>query len=109
MDDLAFVAASLGKSGLYHETITVAYLLLIRERMERGNEARFEEFAARNTDLLCWRPSVLERYYREDTLASDLARRCFVLPDRLAGPSAGEPGPTVRGQVSPGQALWGRA
>ncbi len=77
-------AASVGKSGLYHETITWAYLLLIRERMERGAPAAsFEEFATSNPDLLSWRPSILETYYREETLRSDLARRVFLLPDRL--------------------------
>ena len=76
-------AASLGKAGLYHETITVAFLLLIHERQQRQLAVSFSEFAAQNPDLLRWRPSVLDRYYREETLASDLARRAFLLPDRL--------------------------
>ena len=76
-------AASIGKGGLYHETITWAYLLLIRERMETGGEREsFPEFARRNPDLLVWKPSILDRYYREETLRSELARRVFVLPDR---------------------------
>lgn len=74
---------SLGQTGLYHETITVAYLLLIHERQERDGAATFEEFAAKHADLLGWRPSVLDQYYRRETLDSDLARRTFVLPDRL--------------------------
>jgi hypothetical protein len=73
-----------GKPGLYHETITWAYLLLIRERMALFGEAGgFEEFAAANPDLLTWKPSVLGRYYREETLGSELARRVFLLPDRV--------------------------
>jgi hypothetical protein len=77
-------AESKGKSGLYHETITWAYLLLIRERMERGGGGgSFDEFATRNPDLLAWKPSILDSYYRKETLASDLARRVFLLPDRL--------------------------
>jgi hypothetical protein len=44
-------AASLGKSRLYHETITWAYVLLINERMERsGRDASWEEFAESNAD-----------------------------------------------------------
>lgn len=75
-------AAANGHGGLYHETITWAYLLLIRERAARGGTGEtFEEFAARNPDLLSWRPSILQSYYREETLASDLARRVFVMPD----------------------------
>jgi hypothetical protein len=76
-------AESKGKSGLYHETITWAYLLLINERIEHGGRSiGWEEFAASNADLLTWRPSVLEAYYAPETLASDVARRVFVLPDR---------------------------
>jgi hypothetical protein len=71
-----------GKPGLYHETITWAYLLLIRERMARAEEGEtFEEFAAANPDLLTWKPSVLESYYQAETLGSELARRVFVMPD----------------------------
>jgi len=80
---LARLAASFQKSSLYHETITWAYLLLIRERIERvGRGSSFEEFAEANPDLMTWRPSVLKSYYRDETLASPLARRVFLLPDR---------------------------
>jgi hypothetical protein len=75
-------ATANGHPGLYHETITWAYLLLIRERMERGGAGDFEEFAAMNPDLLTWKPSVLDRYYAPETLGSELARRVFVMPDR---------------------------
>jgi hypothetical protein len=79
-------AARLGKEGVYHETITVAYLLLIQERMARGGAGdSYQEFADRNPDLLTWGPSVLDRYYRKETLGSELARRVFLLPDRLDG------------------------
>jgi hypothetical protein len=75
------LAAAAGKPERYHETITWAFLLLINERMERtGRELDWDEFARRNPDLLRWRPSILEDYYPPDVLASDLARRVFVLP-----------------------------
>lgn len=78
-------AGSLGKSDRYHETITWAYLLLIRERMARtGPEESWEHFAEANADLLDWEPNVLKRYYREETLRSELARQVFVFPDRTA-------------------------
>ena len=77
-------AAANDKPGLYHETITWAYLLLVNERMERGGRATgWGEFAASNPDLMTWRPTVLDRYYTSETLGSDLARRSFVLPDRV--------------------------
>jgi hypothetical protein len=77
-----------GKPGLYHETITWAYLLLIRERMARAADGEmggsFEAFAAAHPDLLTWKPSILASYYREETLGSELARQVFLLPDRVA-------------------------
>ena len=42
-------------------------------------------------DLLAWKPSALDRLYTPETLASDRARRVFVMPDRPgcgAGPDA---------------------
>ncbi len=76
-------ATANGKPGLYHETITWAYLLLIRERRERmAREHSWEEFCAANADLLSWKESILKRYYTDATLKSDFARRIFVLPDR---------------------------
>ena len=74
-------AASLGKPDRYHETITWAYLLLIHERLQREPTNDFESFARANPDLLVWHPSVLDAYYRPETLKSDLARRAFVMPD----------------------------
>ena len=77
-------ALARGKPGLYHETITVAFVLLINERLDGAATGEtWAQFADRNQDLLTWRPSVLDRYYRPDTIASDRARRTFVLPDRL--------------------------
>lgn len=70
-----------GNSGLYHETITFAFLFLIHERMQRCEAATFEEFAIANEDLFAWKPSILDRYYSAETLGSDLARRTFVMPD----------------------------
>jgi hypothetical protein len=76
-------AAARGKTGLYHETITWAYVFLIHERMKRaGGKQCWEEFAAANPDLLNWQTSILKSLYREETLRSELARRVFVLPDR---------------------------
>jgi hypothetical protein len=68
---------------LYHETITWAFMLLIRERMARSGQSQsWPEFAAANPDLLTWKNNVLKRYYRDETLASDLAKRTFLFPDK---------------------------
>lgn len=74
-------AAGAGKPEIYHETITWAYLVLIRDRMDRaGAGVQWQEFAARNEDLFAWKPSILDRIYGYDLLASERARRGFVLP-----------------------------
>jgi hypothetical protein len=73
-----------GVPGLYHETITWAYLLLIHERMQRGGPRDWQTFRVANGDLFTRNPSILERYYASETLQSDTARRTFVLPDARA-------------------------
>ena len=77
-------AASLGKATLYHETITWAYILLIQERIARGSADTWQMFVEKNADLLDWQENILKRYYREETLKSDLAKRIFVFPDKPA-------------------------
>src|ERR1035441_2808103 len=84
-------ALSRGKPRLYHQTITWAYLLLTRERIARAGSLpasiqSWEEFSEHNPDLLAWRGGVLERYYSQSLLDSDLARRVFVFPDRCTVP-----------------------
>lgn len=76
-------AAARGQTQLYNETITCAYFFLIRERMARSNGTGWEEFALQNPDLLTWKNGILNRYYRETTLKSDLARTVFVFPDNF--------------------------
>lgn len=76
------LAAAAGKPGLCHETLTWAYVLLVNERRAARGAEGWPGFAARNPDLLWWRPSLLEaKYYREETLWSERARTVFVLPD----------------------------
>ena len=76
-------AEAKGAHGLYHETITWAFLLLIAERQARTGAATWEQFAAAHSDLLVWKPSILHRYYSKELLASDLARRTFLMPDLI--------------------------
>jgi hypothetical protein len=81
---LAAYARERGKPDRYHETITWAFVFLVRERTARsGRDQSWQEFAAANPDLLSWKESVLRSYYHDATLRSDLARRTFLPPDRL--------------------------
>jgi hypothetical protein len=75
----AFAAAQ-GKPDLYHETVTVAYMLLIADRLAAGRDLPWKTFAERNPDLLTWKPSILSRFYSEDVLWSDRARQVFLMP-----------------------------
>jgi hypothetical protein len=89
-------AAARGKPQLYHETITWAFLFLIRERLARGGNGRtWEEFSSANADLLDWKESVLKKYYRDETLRSALARGTFLMPDRVD--AGGRDGDAPRG------------
>jgi hypothetical protein len=74
-----------GKSRLYNETITWAYIFLIRERMIRAKRPQtWAEFQAENQDLLSWKSSILKKYYRTETLSSDLAKGTFLFPDKIS-------------------------
>ena len=86
-EGLQRLAAACGRPNLYHETITWAFLLLIRERLARALELRgrlpsWDEFAAGNRDLLRGKDHILREYYRDETLKSELARKTFIMPDR---------------------------
>jgi hypothetical protein len=79
-------AAHAGKPGLYHETITYAFLMLINERVADGPTGEtWPEFQARNPDLLKGVRPALGRFYTDERLASERSRAGFVMPDRLAG------------------------
>ncbi|HEX6975346.1 MAG TPA: hypothetical protein VF147_13170 [Vicinamibacterales bacterium] len=77
-------ATAHGAAGKYHETITVAYMLIIADRCTRGRAATWAEFAEENPDLFA-RPSVLEGCYSPEVLMSERARASFVLPDAWRG------------------------
>jgi hypothetical protein len=85
---LARFAAAHGKPQLYNETITWAFLFLIRERMARaGHPQSWLQFSASNSDLLEWKDNILKKYYRAETLTSNLAKSTFLFPDKTgSGP-----------------------
>jgi hypothetical protein len=76
---LRAMAARAGKPQAFNQTITVAFLAVIAERMEAAAGADFAGFAARNADL--FERTLLQRWYRAEQLAAPLARRSFVLPE----------------------------
>jgi hypothetical protein len=79
-------AAHVGKPGLFHETITYAFLMVINERVADGPQGEgWAAFQARNPDVMAGVKAALGRYYTDERLSGDRARAGFVMPDRLAG------------------------
>lgn len=71
-------ARSLGRADRYHETITIAFMALIQEHVyRRGDGGGWEEFKARNPELL--RKDALLAYFPKAVLDSDEARARFML------------------------------
>lgn len=73
-------ATKVGRSNLYHETITVAFMAIVLERIYRDQKLDWRIFLDQNKDL-CDR-ALLSRYYSSSTLESQMARTQFVLDDR---------------------------
>ncbi len=71
-------AKAIGADGLYHETITTAFMAVVNERIRLGGDGGgWPGFAAANPDLFDKR--FLLHYYRPETLCSARARELFVL------------------------------
>jgi hypothetical protein len=76
---LRAMAVRAGKPEAFHQTVTVAFLSLIAERIHSGDYADFDSFARANADLLD--KSALSRWYPSERLLTDTARRTFLLPE----------------------------
>ena len=81
-DGLQALAGKLGKADLYHETVTVAFMALVAERMPAGS-AEWDGFIAQHP-ALCER-GLLDAWYSKALLASGAARARFAMPDRKGG------------------------
>ncbi len=85
-------ATHIGKPELYHETVTIAYLLLVYERMARGpGDARWAQFSRENSDLLTWKGGPFFDFYEAQVLTDRTARFWFVLPASAAARSLEPP------------------
>jgi hypothetical protein len=76
---LQAMAQQAGRPQSFNQTLTIALLALIAQRMERAPGADFAAFAAANPDL--FEKALLARWYRSEQLVSAFARRSFLLPD----------------------------
>ena len=75
---LRAMTEKIGKPEVFHQTLTIAFLSLIAERLHTGDAQDFESFAAANPDLMD--KSAVARCYSPERLALDAARRTFILP-----------------------------
>lgn len=87
-DSLKRFAEHIGKGGLYHETITVAFMSILHQRMTQAPGMQWQVLIAANLDLL--ERNLLQRHYRPETLNSSIARQQFVLADAQACEPADE-------------------
>ena len=76
---LRSMAQQAGKPQAFHQTVTIAFLSLIAERMDGAEYRDFTAFECANPDL--FEKGMLARWYRPERLASDRARRTFLLPE----------------------------
>lgn len=69
----------LGRRHKYHETVTVAFVRIVSNRMSA--EESWADFARRIDDLLDAESPLLLRYYSKSRLFSESARMNFLEPD----------------------------
>ncbi|HEY0766520.1 MAG TPA: hypothetical protein VGD47_01070 [Steroidobacteraceae bacterium] len=82
---LRAMTARAGKPQAFNQTVTIAFLSVIAERMECEPAADFAAFAHDNPDV--FDRAALARWYRPERLGSQLARRTFLLPEPNAPPA----------------------
>lgn len=92
-------AAVHGKPDRYHETITVAYLALINERLLlRGDAGGWRGFLEQNHELLDRR--LLTHYYRPATLPRRRRAASSSSASSATHPTARDPTPSVQPQTT---------
>jgi hypothetical protein len=64
---------------LYHETLTIAFMALVAERMENHSRGAWSSLLDAHPEL--FDRCLVGRHYRPGTLASPAARRRFVMGD----------------------------
>ncbi|WP_395377737.1 hypothetical protein [Marinicella sp. W31] len=77
------IAGHAGVPDKFNLTLTLAFLSVIAERMEKDQEPNFVAFIRTNEDLL--RDNPLNKYYSKKRLSSERARHYFLLPDVIPG------------------------
>jgi hypothetical protein len=79
-DGLKKITVKAGKPERYHETMTIAFMAVVLDRLQQDGHLDWAGFCGGNRDLSD--RSLLSRYYAESTLDSAKARAQFVLEER---------------------------
>jgi hypothetical protein len=88
--DLEAMTHRFGASAKFHRTITLAWLLVVTDRVLRSDpDATWQEFTASNSDLLANGDVAIRDLYLAETLASPSARETYLLPDRSLACASG--------------------
>lgn len=75
---LRMMAMKAGKPQAFNQTVTIAFLSLIAERVEQTPQADFITLARDNAGL--FDKDALARWHPREQLAAEITRRIFVLP-----------------------------
>jgi hypothetical protein len=86
-DAIARLAARLDVPAKYNHTLTEALVRLMAHRGGADRTLGWQDFVARNADLVRDARGLLARHYSEDLLHSPGARERFIAPDRLPLPA----------------------
>lgn len=79
---LRVMLARAGRPEAFNLTVTMVFLALIAEGLEHAPAADFDGFAREHPEL--FDRSLVSRWYRPERLASQAARRAFLMPDTPA-------------------------
>lgn len=85
-ESLHSMAMNAGASDKFNLTVTLAFMSIISERMDSGED--LESFVKTNQDLL--HTDFMEAYYSKDRLNSSKAKGMFLMPDKKGAPVLGE-------------------
>ncbi|MCC2614899.1 hypothetical protein LJ739_01430 [Aestuariibacter halophilus] len=77
-------AAHWGDPDKFHHTLTEAIVRIMALRKQQHPTDSFDDFLARNPDLITGLRGVISQYYSDTRLNSSTARQQFVSPDRKA-------------------------
>lgn len=81
-------ATTLGAPGKFHLTLTLAFMHIVADLRKQHRATDWEAFLAACPELVQHAQQLIARYYSDELLQSERARKTFVPPDREPLPVA---------------------